>query len=375
MIISPMISVLAISLLLSSFPPISAHAEHTKQTTKQKRIMVVSSYHKSYRWSQNTQQGLVTALLELGYLDTPEQGEQFTRTDQLTTPRVVLQKMWLDSKHKNSPREIAAAAQKVIIAADRFKPDLMLLGDDNAANLLGNYYLDTDLPIIFWGVNVSPMKYGLLDDMQHPGHNVTGVYQTSYIEDGLRSLQKVLPHIKRVAVLSDSSPTARPKAKKIYHLQRQKRLPVEIVKIVVTKRASEWKAEAEALLDQVDGYVVLNHSTLKDDRGRTVPETEITRWFTDTIPKPSLTDVRYLVEMGLLAVREDSGFKQSYRAMKIAHEVLHNRADPAQLPAVSPEPGQFLVNRERARALGLEQLFLQSGVVEGWIDQPVEVLP
>ena len=37
--------------------------------TTKKRIFVVSSYHPEYLWSQSTQEGLVQAMLDYGYLD------------------------------------------------------------------------------------------------------------------------------------------------------------------------------------------------------------------------------------------------------------------------------------------------------------------
>ena len=52
---------------------------------------------------------------------------------------------------------------------EQFKPNLILLGDDNAANYVGNQYIDTNIPVVFWGINGLPLKYGLLDSLEKPG--------------------------------------------------------------------------------------------------------------------------------------------------------------------------------------------------------------
>ena len=57
---------------------------------EKRRIFVVSSYHKEYLWSQSTQQGLVRAMRDYGYLDTDEQGETFTHEDYVESSTAVI---------------------------------------------------------------------------------------------------------------------------------------------------------------------------------------------------------------------------------------------------------------------------------------------
>ena len=54
-----------------------------------------------------------------------------------------------------------------------------------------------DTPVVFWGVNGRPLKYGLLDSLERPGHNVTGVYQAGYLEECLASFLTRLPSMGR----------------------------------------------------------------------------------------------------------------------------------------------------------------------------------
>ena len=59
--------------------------------------------------------------------------------------------MWMDTKRKNSLAEIGRTTRKIMQMIDEFRPDLVLLGDDNAANYIGNQLLDSDTPVVFWG--------------------------------------------------------------------------------------------------------------------------------------------------------------------------------------------------------------------------------
>ena len=149
------------------------------------RIIIVSSYHKEYLWSQDTHKGVCKALLKFKYLDNRKQIETFTKNDIVISSKSVIKKVWMNTKKKSSKPQIAAATLRILKDIKRFKPDIILLGDDNAANHIGNQFIDTDIPVVFWGINGNPSKYGLIDSVEKPGHNITGVFQAGYLRESL----------------------------------------------------------------------------------------------------------------------------------------------------------------------------------------------
>ena len=169
------------------------------------RLFVVSSYHKDYPWSQSTQAGLVAAMLDHGYLDRAEQGQALTDSDYTESATTVVKKVWMDTKHKNSEPEMADATAAIMEQIDAFKPDLVLLGDDNAANYIGNQLLDTETPVVFWGINGLPLKYGLVDKLEEPGHNVTGVWQAGYHKESVELRHELVPDAKTFAIILEDA--------------------------------------------------------------------------------------------------------------------------------------------------------------------------
>ncbi|MET0024955.1 MAG: ABC transporter substrate binding protein [Sedimenticola sp.] len=354
-------------LIFTLFAVFSTNAD-TGQSIKT-RIAVISSYHQAYLWSQDTNRGVIAGLLEHGYLDDIKQGGVYSRDDQVESTRAVIKKWWMDTKRRNSQSEIKETVIRIVAELDAYRPDMILLGDDNATKYIGGHYIDSEVPVVFWGVNGNPLKYDLLDSIERPGHNVTGIYQAGYLREGIIELKKLLPEVQTMGVLADDSPTGRAKAKELMRFQRQGQLPVEIVEMVVTNSYQTWKEGALRMKDKVDAFFVLNHNTLKDEVGQPVDQLRAGNWYLQNIRKPDIGHERQFVVEGMLCAVDDSGFKQGYEAVKVAHRILEDGESPAEIRSYAPTQGPFIVNLERAEMLGILDRIQNSPQVEETIEK------
>lgn len=323
------------------------------ESPRKLRILVVSSYHREYTWSQLTNQGLLRAFLERGWLDSQAQADAYARQDLVESKRLVLKKVWMDTKHRYSEQDLINSTRRVLQETKAFAPDLLMLGDDNATRYIGEQFIDTSLPVVFWGVNGMPLKYGLINSLQKPGHNITGVYQVGYFRESLELLKKLVPSAQTFAILSDNSETGRTKAKSIALLAGEGKLPLRLKATITTNSFSDWKRQAAAQQEEVDAFFVLNHNTLKDDQGKSVDPWEASQWYLKHIRKPEATDEVQHVEEGLLACADDSGFKQGYEAAQIAWQILETGKHPSGIAVYTPTRGALMVNQPRAQSLGL----------------------
>ncbi|MEI6438270.1 MAG: ABC transporter substrate binding protein [Candidatus Omnitrophota bacterium] len=327
----------------------AVHAATAKQ-----RLLVVSSYSRDYIWSQETNKGLCAAFKEMKFLENDQQIADFTKNDAVESSNAVIKKLWMDTKKKSKKEDILAATTAVEAEIAAFKPDLVLLGNDNAVNYVGAKLINTPTPVIFWGVAVNPMKYGYIENYEHPGHNMTGVYKSGYYKEGLESLKKIYPAIKTFAILSDESETGRAKVKALDKQAAQGQLPLQLVDEVVTNSFTDWKARALELQAKVDAFFIVNIGTLKDDAGKPVDMLEVGAWYLTNIKKPEAVAEGHLVQEGLLIGADDSGYKQGYEAGRMADLVLHQKKSPAGIEVITPSRGPIMANKLRAKALGLD---------------------
>ncbi len=334
---------------------------------KKTRIFIVDSYHREYLWSQDTNDGVCNALLEFGYFDNKNQINEFTKNDYVATSNAVIKKSWMDTKRKSTKDEMVKSTTRIVKEIKTFNPDAILLGDDNAANYIGNQFIDNKIPIFIWGVNNTPLKYGLVDSIEKPGHNVTGTYQAGYYTESLEFLKRIVPSIKTFAVLSDDSETGRSHLKRIRQLADENKLPVKLVETVATNSYGRWKSKAIELQKKVDAFFIVNHSTIKDDKGNPVDMMKIGNWYLHNIKKPECTHQKMFVVEGMLCAADDSGFKQGHAAVKSMYEVLKKGKNPAETPCRAPERGMLVINRQRAKMLGIK--LTEKMGIEEYIDE------
>jgi putative ABC transport system substrate-binding protein len=329
---------------------------------KKKRILVVDSYHRGYLWTQETSKGFCAALLKFGYFDDQDQIAEYTEHDHAETSRAVIQRLWMDAKRKNSKAELTKTTLTVTRTAAKFRPDIIFLGDEEAGKYIGNQFLDTRTPVVFWGFSGNPLKYGLADTAERPGHNITGVYLAGYYRESLQLLKRLSPGVRTFAILTDDSPSGRAREKGMEFLSRQGVLPVKLIGTLATNDFERWKEGALALQKMTDAFFVAEYSTLKDQKGETVSTSDVARWYLENIKIPEAT-LGFFVKQGLLCAADEPGYDQAFEAASMGRDILEQRADPATYPTRSPKRGALIVNARRARSLGIE-LAKQAGVEE-----------
>jgi ABC-type uncharacterized transport system substrate-binding protein len=339
--------------LLIGFCMASVSPGEDIKKTRKARLFVVSSYHREYLWSRDTTKGFCDAMLRFGYFDNQQQADEYVRVDAVETSRVIVKKMWMNAKRNSRKSDLEEMSLKIYGVAKAFGPDLIFLGDDDAAEYIGKKFLDSKIPVVFWGINNTPLKYGLVDDANRPGHNVTGVYQSGYYVESLQLLKAIVPRVKTIAVLSDATVTGRSNSKEIEYLDRTNTLPVKLVEVVLTNDFEIWKSKAQELQTRVDAFLIAQYSGLKDAAGKYVPPEEVAKWYADHISIPEAADIRSFVEQGMLCGADDSGYNQAFEAVEIAHDILSKGAHPATYPTHAPKRGALMVNTKRAKALGI----------------------
>ena len=128
-----------------------------------------------------------------------------------------------------------------------------------------------------------------------------------------------------------------------------------------------FKARVLELQNKVDAFFIAQYSSLLDSSGRYVSAYEVSSWYLRHSRIPETAEQGQFVRQGMLCGADDSGYNQGYAAVGVARDILLKGANPATYPVRAPRRGALMLNRERAKMLGIE---LGSGLgIEEFVDR------
>jgi len=301
------------------------------------KVLLIFSYHPEYAWVVDETRGVDDILRGRG---------------------VETEKLYLDTKRNTSDewkQEMAGAAVKKI---EEFKPDLVIVFDDNACELVAKRYIGKSLPFVFCGMNGEPEDYGF------PTQNITGVIERENLEAPISFLKQLVPDVEKVAIITDHSPTSQGFITNV----EKTTLPTGISEFFATDDFDAWKAKVKELQSTVDAIGIYMYHTIKEGgQEQSLAPEDVMEWTLDNSNLPGFSYFDFTVRDGVLCGVATSGYEQGKAAAEIAIRIL-NGEKPADIPIQCPQDeGTKLINETRAIELNI--------VIPQDLLEEVEILP
>jgi len=294
---------------------------HHKTTRK---VLLVHSYHTGYPWVDGITRGLRMSL---------------------SGSAVELQTFYMDTKRQTSEAWKIEAGRRARKIVDEWKPDVVIAADDNAQK----YFVTTfptgeDAPqFVFCGVNAEPAEYG------YPASNVTGVLERPHFAASFDMLAKIRPDVKRIAFITDNSPTSKGV---IAHLKALK-LDYEVISIDAPDTFADWRKSVEQRQKTADALAVFNYHTVQQSQGsERMDPAEVMKWTVEHCKIPIIGFQVFTVDDGALCGYLESAVEHGMKAGGMALKIL--RGTPAgDIPLITALEGQSMLNLITARRLGI----------------------
>ena len=154
------------------------------------RILFVDSYHPEFQWVADITEGL---------LDTFDIVQRPDGTLDTSRSPVDLRITHMDTKRNKDEAFKRQAALDVKKLIQRWKPDIVIAADDNASKyLIVPYYKNSDLPIVFCGINWDASIYGF------PTANITGMVEVTMIPQAIEVLDMFAKGPRLGVIASDT---------------------------------------------------------------------------------------------------------------------------------------------------------------------------
>lgn len=259
-------------------------------------ILVISSYHPEFLWDKSYNKGLLDGL------DGEHQISHF----------------YMDTK-RYQREEFDDIAQRAIAFYLKSKPDLVVLGDDNAINYLANEIAALGTPVVFLGMNENPRLKGFVG---HP--KITGVLERPLLKRNISEISQLMGELDKALVLFDSSNVALTAIEDEFKTQTQLRVGQTLVNSQLIGDYDLWQ---EAVLNaKKNGYQAIFlglYHTLVDDQGKHVDEQTVLAWTSANSPLPLFCFWEFTVGKGMaIGGLVLDGNDQGHQAASLINSIL-----------------------------------------------------
>lgn len=267
----------------------------------------------------------------------------------------------MDTKNKDSEDEKLYAGSKAKELINSWKPDLIYATDDNAQMYVVADYIDSDIPIVFSGVNREPEFYGF-----EKSKNVAGVLERYPFSQAIDFMKQLYPHAKKIAVISDAGTSG------IGGMDYMKKesLKIDFIDFVafdLVDTFDEFKIKIEEYQNEADIIIFRGLDTFEKENSGSYSQEITTRWMVENSNIPEISFWDYFVDYGALASITVSSYEQGKAAGEMAKEILIEGKQPSNFDFSSTKKGNQFINIARAKQLNLEipsTILINSKVVE-----------
>jgi hypothetical protein len=279
-----------------------------------KKVLYVNSYHEGYPWSDGIEAGL---------------HEVFDGTG------VELKIVRLDTKNNPDESFGQSAGVKAKAEIEAFQPDVVIASDDNAQKYLVVPYLkNTEIPVIFNGVNWDGSAYGF------PTSNITGMIEVE-LPDQLVELLKGYAKGDRLGYITVDTETER----KVVDIYNQRFFNGQMQPYWVATQ-DEFKTAFLTAQQEVD-ILFMGNNAGSDKWDEEEMKQFVTR--NSIIPTGSIND--WMAPYSLLTLAKSSQ-EQGVWSAQVALQILDG-TPVSEIPVAENKKGEMIVNLDLADKLGV----------------------
>jgi ABC-type uncharacterized transport system substrate-binding protein len=289
----------------------------TKLPYEGKKLLYVDAYHQGYAWSDGITKGVQDSVIGTG---------------------IELKIIRMDTKRNPSVEFAQKAALDVKNEIDTWKPDVVLISDDNPFKyILMPYYKNGNVPFVYSGVNWNTLAYGT------PYTNAAGMLEVALTPKLLERLKSYAKG-SRIGYISGDTETER-KTMDFY----KNKFNIKFEKEYWLKNTTDFKTAFVALNSEVDYILLENIAGMKG--WENTSNVEMKQFVLDNTKVPTGSTYDFVAPMVLISIAKIPNEHGEYM-VEIAKKILDG-AKPSDFKEVDSQKGTFFINMPLAEKLGV----------------------
>ena len=264
--------------------------------------------------------------------------------EKLADTGIQLQIFYMDTKRRRLESEKQESAQRAKHIIDEFQPDVLIAADDDASKyVIEPFYKNTDLPVVFCGVNWDASSYGFTKKETEINitPNITGMIEQHIVAPLVKQLERYAAG-KRIGYLSFDGISER---KSFYYYQKM--IGRAFDKYYFHTEYENWKQSFLKLQDEVDMLVLYNpHGSTGWN------EQDAIQFVEQNIKIPIGTTLYARMPFSVFGIVQ-LATEQAEWAVAAALRILDGEK-PSDIPITHNKQGKLVINMRLVNKLGLK---------------------
>ncbi len=310
-----------------------------KAVTPKKKVFIVHSYDANHICGKPQHEGIV----------------QEFKTRNVD---VEYQFHYMDTRVTNTtPEAKKKTADSALAAINTFKPDFVFTLDDDAFKYVGLSLADKPLKVIFSGLNGQPSDYHkqtpFLDEKGIPNKNITGVYEFLHAATSFRTMNSVLPSMKKIVAVIDRTITGDATLKQLEIELANEKLPFKLEIIRVATMAEYRDAIKKINADKEVGAVYNCALSLLNDDGKNVTTAVTFKYYLENSKIPAIAVNYDFARIGLFGGAAVNFTTMGQQAARMALKIIDGKS-VSSLPIENDEKYMLVFNRATANHINVK---------------------
>lgn len=313
--------------------PASVFSATKTDNQRPQKIFIVFSYPPG-QWSEGILSGLSGRLGRIGI-------------------RFELKQAVYDSPYfsQRPVEETKAEVVKLVKEAVDYKPDFIVLCDDEGADALAPEMKKTGIPLLFAGINKEEKNLPWLEK----GAELTGVFERYPVEASLKLLTNLTKgRVKNISLLTSVNPTSVIIEKQLSRYFKANKTHITLKKIYMTNKWDEWKSFIQAANRESDSLWMLVPWNVEDAAGQRLDLRVMGKWMSENIRIPSISIVDVNLQLGAMASISMTPQIMGEELGDIIRLSVAERRPLSKIPYRYPSKHEIIINKKQADRLGVK---------------------
>ncbi|HNT97307.1 MAG TPA: ABC transporter substrate binding protein [Elusimicrobiales bacterium] len=322
-----------ISLVLACALSVTLLSQARAAEAPQQKLFIVFSYPAG-QWSEGILTGLSTRLARSGIRYT-------LKHDIYDSPRF----------SPATSTEAVAEAVRIVKAAAEYRPDFVILCDDEGADALAPGMKKLGIPLLFAGINKDEKDVAWLEK----GINLTGVFERYPIEPSLKLLSNLSGgKVKTISLLTSINPTSVIIEKQFSDYFRAHKTRVALKKSHATNKWSDWQRAILDINSEGEALWLLVPWNVEDAEGERMDLRVMGKWMSANIRVPSISIVDVNLQLGAMASISMTPEIMGEELGNIIHLSVSEHRPLSNIPYRYPSKHEIIINKKQTDRLGVK---------------------